>query len=101
MVRRGLAVASAVLVVVSVAMVLRASNSPDGLAAATGVWGFVLTAAGVVLGAVSLWPVVAQRRRRGTGNVQVIRAHNGDAFGVQNGSQYVDRKPGTPTDAGK
>ena len=100
MVRRGLAVASLVLVLVSVGVVLRASNSPDGLAVATGVWGFVLSAAGLVLGALSLWPVVAERRRRDTQNVQVIEAHNGDAFGVQNGSQHVDRKPGNSTDAG-
>lgn len=98
MVRRGLAFTSVVLVVVAVVMVVRASSGSGGLASATGVWGFVLTAVGVVIGAVSLWPVVTERRRRDGVSLQVIRADTGDAFGVQDGSQHVDRKPGSSTD---
>jgi hypothetical protein len=82
MVRRFIAVVSAVVVVVAVAMVIVALRSPAGAASALGVWGFILTALGVVLGAVSLW---LNGPELGPGDVQNVTAQQGDAFGVQGG----------------
>jgi hypothetical protein len=88
--RRFLVAGSVVVVVVAGVMVVRAAGSPDGLAGALGVWGFVLAAVGVVLAAVALWPAAREGGSSRT-NVQVVRSERGDAFGVQNGNQYVKR----------
>lgn len=91
--RRIVVVAAFAVVLVAVTMVVRAATSGDGLTSALGVWGFVLAAVGVVTGATGLWPSTRRSRTGGHGDVQVIHAHKGDAFGVQNGDQHVNRGP--------
>lgn len=94
MMRRIITIVSLVLVLVAVAMVLLAIRSPEGLAGAEGLWGFVLAAVGVILGSVALWPA-ATRRQPDVGG-QHISATGGDAYGVHTGNMHVERRNASP-----
>lgn len=89
--RRVLAVVALVLVVVAIVMVAFAWRSEAGVNGAMGVWGFVLAVVSVGLGAVGLWPSKEMASR--SGDTQNVTAENGDAFGVQKGSQTVIKNP--------
>ncbi|MHA7181356.1 hypothetical protein ACX80J_14730 [Arthrobacter sp. MDB2-24] len=90
MLSRLLIFVSIVVVVCAVVMVMLAAKNPEGLASALGIWGFVLSVVGIVLGVAGLQ--TAKPTSDPVPGVQVIHAQQGDAFGVQNGTMNVDRR---------
>lgn len=98
MLRRSLFLGSLAVLVCAVVMVVLAGKSPAGLASALGIWGFVLTAVGVLLAVVSLWTAKPpDKPRPNLQNIQVNKAEQGDVFGVQNGTMNVN-PPSRPED---
>lgn len=93
MLRRFLIFGSLAVLLCAVVMVVLAAKSTEGLASALAIWGFVLTALGVVLGIAGLRAV--RTADNPEPNTQVIKSNSGDAIGVQNGTMNVNR-PSSP-----
>lgn len=87
------------VVAVAVVMVVLAARSSGGIDGAVGIWGFVLTAVGVVLGVVALWP--SGSRRDKDQSAQVNLAERGDMFVSQHGDVRVNRGRRPPTSSGR